>query len=83
MRGLADVSMVNFEPFLRGLAVQHGLVPDVVGKHAVRVRQIRRVYHLNLIIEYQSPSGCVLQRFRLIVNRRGIERIEPVRMLSR
>ncbi|MEN8192479.1 MAG: hypothetical protein ABFS12_06650 [Bacteroidota bacterium] len=38
----------------------------------------RRVYHVNLIIKYVEQKNTILHRFRLILTRNGIKRIEPV-----
>ena len=37
-----------------------------------------RVYHLNLILKYMLPSRLVYKRFRIVLNRKQIKRIEPV-----
>ncbi len=40
--------------------------------------QGERVYHLNLIIKYSSEKGSSYERYRIILNRDGIKRIEEV-----
>ncbi|MDD3627325.1 MAG: hypothetical protein PHV06_08405 [bacterium] len=37
-----------------------------------------RVYHLNLILKYSNTTSEKFKRFRIIMNRNGIKRIEPV-----
>ncbi|HDS09727.1 MAG TPA: hypothetical protein ENN73_05810 [Firmicutes bacterium] len=37
-----------------------------------------RVYHLNLILKYSSTINERYKRFRIIMNRNGIKRIERV-----
>jgi len=38
----------------------------------------RRVYHVNLIIKYVQQGKEIIHRFRLVLTRNGIKRIEPV-----
>jgi hypothetical protein len=38
----------------------------------------KRVYHLNLIIKYTSMLETTYKRFRIVLNREGIKRIEEV-----
>lgn len=37
-----------------------------------------RVYHLNLLLRYALPRKTVYKRFRIVLNRKRIKRIEPV-----
>ncbi len=78
IQGLADVTIVDLANMIRYLSVQSTTVPVVTGKKSVDVRTARRVYHLNLIIDYRSGHERRLERFRLILDRKGIKRIEPV-----
>ncbi|WP_455383259.1 hypothetical protein [Salinispira pacifica] len=78
IRGVADISIIDLGSFLRHLAAQSGLVPELNAKSSVKLRPVKRIYHLNLIVRMQSGSTVDLHRYRLIVNANGIERIEPV-----
>lgn len=42
----------------------------------------KRVYHLNLVIKYHSKSSTTYKRFRIVLNRDGIRRIEEVASLE-
>jgi hypothetical protein len=63
---------------LAHLTSQSTPIPRVTGKKSVDVREAQRVYHLNMIISQERGSTRILERFRLVVNRSGIKRIEPV-----
>ncbi len=78
IRGLADITIVDLANMVRHLAVQSTTVPIVTGKNAIEVRTAHRVYHLNLIVDYRSGVERRLERYRLILDRSGIKRIEPV-----
>ena len=78
IQGLADITIVDLANMVRYLAVQSTTVPVVTGKNAVEVRSAKRVYHLNLIVDYRAGGERRLERFRLILDRDGIKRIEPV-----
>lgn len=78
IRGLADITIVDLSPFLAHLSRQHGLVPVLTGEGEFRIHHVRRVYHLNLVIEFSDGERTLARRFRLVVDAGGIERVEPV-----
>lgn len=78
IEGLADISIIDLDPFFRHLSVQYGFVPTVRAGRKVDLHRVKRMYHLNLIVAYESPRESVARRFRLIVDARGIKRIEPI-----
>jgi hypothetical protein len=75
---VADINVLDLRPFLQNLGAQYGIVPLDEGKRQLRPRVVKRVYHLNIILEYESSTGTTLQRYRLIVDGEGIKRIESV-----
>lgn len=80
---VADINVVDIRPFLRHLNTQYGIVPRALvpgegSPQRIAPRVVQRVYHLTMIVEYDSPGGTILQRYRLIVHGRGIKRIESV-----
>ncbi len=40
--------------------------------------RVKRIYHLNLIVWYQGDDAAFIDRIRLIVDGKGIKRIEKV-----
>lgn len=78
IEGLADITMIDLSPFFRHLSSQFGLIPTVRDKRHVELHRVKRVYHLNMVVSYESPRETVARRFRLIVDARGIRRIEPI-----
>lgn len=76
--GVADITIIDLAGFLKHLAAQGGLVPVLSDKDAVTLHPVKRIYHLNLIVQMQSAGRSELHRYRLIVNANGIERVEPV-----
>lgn len=78
IEGLADTNIIDLSPFFRHLGAQYGLVPTITDKKHVQLRRVKRIYHLNMIVAYGSPREEVAGRFRLIVDARGIKRIEPI-----
>ncbi len=76
--GVADISIIDLGGFLRHLAAQGGLVPVPSDRGVMELYPVKRIYHLNLIVQMRSEVGTVLRRYRLIVNASGIERVEPV-----
>lgn len=78
VNGVADINIIDLQPFLQHLSAQYGLVPTIENKKRVRLHRVKRIYHLNLIVAYESPQGRIAGRFRLIVDAQGIKRIESV-----
>lgn len=78
IEGVADVNMIDLSPFFRHLSAQYGLVPTIQDKKHVGLRRVKRIYHLNMVIAYESPEENVARRFRLIVDAQGIKRVEPI-----
>lgn len=78
IHGVADINIIDLAPFLRHLTAQYGLIPTIPGKRRVQLKRVKRIYHLNLVVAYDSPEGEIVGRFRLIVDANGIKRVEPV-----
>lgn len=78
INSVADITTIDLRPFLRKLSAQYGMVPVVQGKRHVNPRIVKRIYHMNLLVEYASSSGATLERYRIIVDARGIKRVEHV-----
>lgn len=78
IRGLADITILNLSHLFQNLTVQTASIPVVVGKKAVEVISTKRVYHLNIIVCHRSSSRETRERFRLVVDRKGIKRIDAV-----
>jgi hypothetical protein len=75
--GIHDIVRFNLRRFFAGMdnpekklfVLKDGAAEPVTG---------RRVYHLNMILRFSSDNIDELRRFRLVVSRDGIERIEEV-----
>lgn len=82
IRGLADILILDLQPMLRHLASQSTSVPVVSGGELQRIEQAQRVYHLNLVADGTWRGERRVSRFRLVVDRDGIRRIEAVSTLE-
>ncbi len=79
IRGIADITIINIEPFLRALANQRYRIPFVEEDGGIVFDTVRRVYHLNVIVRYREHDGEeICSRRRLVVDGGGIRRIETV-----
>lgn len=78
IRGFAVILILDLEPLLHHLADQSSTVPTVSDGNLTGVRRVNRVYHLNLIVDNRWRGERRMSRFRLIVDRTGIRRVEPV-----
>lgn len=78
INSVADITIIDLRPFLRKLSAQYGMVPLVHDKRHVDAKMVKRIYHMNLLVEYVSSSGVTLERYRIIVDAKGIKRVEHV-----
>lgn len=44
----------------------------------MRKVQADRVYHINLVMQFESPDETVFKRYRLVLNKKGIKRVEEI-----
>lgn len=77
--GITDVMRFNLTSFTRMMddPERDLLYPTGNGVHYVKGH---RVYHLNLLINYISPTGTNFKRFRIVMNRQGIVRIDRIKI---
>ena len=68
VEGLNDIIRVNFSRYLQRMDNPRKPLWLSDG----------RVYHINLILEYGAGSSLELSRFRVVLNKDGIKRVEPV-----
>ena len=80
IEGLADVNIINLAPFFHHLSAQYGLVPTIRERSQVELKRVQRIYHLNMVVSYESAKESVARRFRLVVDADGIKRVEPISM---
>jgi hypothetical protein len=78
--GLNDIIRYDIHPYLRKMAdpVETRLLLD---QGELKVVSSNKVYHLNIISQYSSintPSEKLYKRMRVVLNRKGIVRIEYI-----
>lgn len=75
--GLSDVTRLNFHRF-----IQYMDDPEkdyiLVKKGEVFTKFASKVYHINLIQKYFTAEGVKYFRYRIVINRNGIKRIEKI-----
>ena len=82
--GLVDIMRFNFSRFLRHMdnPVKKIFLPD--GNGGITTANAKRVYHVNIIVRYgmkgQSDSYI---RFRIVLSRNGIKRINIFPVVTR
>jgi len=78
VKGIADINILSLRRILSSLSVQYRSVPIVSDGRISKVLPVKRIYHLNLIVWYQGDDDGFIERIRLIVDGKGIKRIEKV-----
>ncbi|MBD0852204.1 hypothetical protein [Maribacter arenosus] len=75
--GLTDITRLNFHRF-----IQYMDDPKkdyiLVKKGEVYMKAANKVYNINIIQKYYAEEGIEFSRYRVIMNRNGIKRIEKV-----
>ena len=75
--GINDIIRFNVQGFLRRMDDPTKEL-FIVDEDAFRPIKGTRVYHLNLILRLVHDGSCAYSRYRLILNREGIKRMEKV-----
>ena len=76
--GINDIVRIQMSPFLKKMdnPSQPAYILDDDGQMVTL--QCERDYFLNIVMQYNYDSTTVYKRFRIMVNRDGIKRIEPI-----
>ncbi|MFO7731721.1 MAG: hypothetical protein R6V86_13275 [Spirochaetia bacterium] len=82
IKGVADINIISVRRLLRYLTVQSREVPLVSEGHVKKIIPVKRIYHLTLVVVYQSDDTNFIERVRLVVDGKGIKRIEKVDTVS-
>ncbi|HUT24346.1 MAG TPA: hypothetical protein VM492_08400 [Sumerlaeia bacterium] len=77
IEGINDIMRFNVRRFLTRMddPKKPLFVADEEGYHAIRAR---RTYHVNLIIRFSAGGRSSYRRFRIVLSRSGIRRIDEV-----
>lgn len=75
--GLTDIWRVNMARFVRKMDNPKKPLFVLDGKD-YRKAKASKVYHINLVIRYVASHGEQYKRFRVVLNRSGIKRIEKI-----
>ncbi|MDZ7794453.1 MAG: hypothetical protein U5P10_12415 [Spirochaetia bacterium] len=78
IKGVADINIISVRRLLRYLTVQSREVPLVSEGYVKKIIPVKRIYHLNLVVWYQGDDTSFIERVRLVVDGKGIKRIEKV-----
>ena len=78
IKGIADINIISLRRLLRYLTVQRRDVPIVAEGKIKKLIPVKRIYHLNMVVCYQGDDTSFVDRVRLIVDGKGIKRIEEV-----
>ncbi|MFW5711933.1 MAG: hypothetical protein ACOCZA_08285 [Spirochaetota bacterium] len=82
IKGVADINIISLKRLLRYLTVQRREIPIVSSGRVQKLIPVKRIYHLNVIAWYQGDDAAFIDRIRLIVDGKGIKRIEKVDSLN-
>ncbi len=75
--GLTDIWRVNMARFVRKMDNPKKPL-FILDGDGYRKAKASKVYHINLVIKYVTSHGEQYKRFRIVLNRSGIKRIEKI-----
>ena len=75
--GINDISRFNIEKFLQKMDNPYKKLFVTQNDEFIKIKG-NRVYHLNMVIQYVMSNEVFYKRFRIVLNRSGIKRIEKV-----
>ena len=78
VRGITDITRYNIARMTRKMGNPKRYLFITDGKDYRRINA-RKVHHINFIIRYTSHDESYLKRFRLVMDRGGIRRIEEIK----
>jgi len=77
MDGIVDIIRFNVSKFTRQMG-EPSKELFIIDKDDYRKIKAERVYHLNMVLAYESADKVSYKRFRIVLNRQKIKRIETV-----
>ncbi|MGM0442446.1 MAG: hypothetical protein ACQEQC_08525 [Elusimicrobiota bacterium] len=77
INGINDIIRLNISRFLQKMDDPDKQLYTVKDKKHRRITG-QRVYHLNMVMKYMKDKDTTYKRFRIVLNRKGIKRIEEV-----
>ncbi|MBP5232339.1 MAG: hypothetical protein J6333_02925 [Planctomycetes bacterium] len=79
VRGVVDIMRFNVRRFLEKMDNPKKEIPMPAPDGGLCAVKAKRVYHVNVILRCHAPGQPdAWHRFRLVLNRNGIQRLEPI-----
>jgi len=75
--GINDILRFNISKFLNKMDNPNKPI-FLITSNGYKKKQAKRVYHLNLIIKYMAGHYIYYVRYRIILTRHGIKRVEKI-----
>lgn len=79
LNSIADITRINFSRFILNMDNSQKAYYYVKDNKIVKSKE-DRVYHLNIIQKFYTEDGVDFKRYRVVINRNGIKRIEKVKV---
>ena len=77
LNSIADITRINFSRFVINMDNPKKTYYYVKNNKIVKTEE-DRVYHINMIQKFYTEEGIEFKRYRIVINRDGIKRIEKV-----
>lgn len=73
--GITDITRFTILKFLEKMDESKEII-SLVNQNQREKIHAKKVYHINLVIKYTSSSGESIKKFRVVLDKKGIKRIE-------
>ncbi len=80
IRGVNDITYFNTSPLLMRMERPDTEIVFLNNKNELESFKSEKVYHINMILKYEYLKKTKLSKYRIILNRNGIKKVEKVKL---
>jgi hypothetical protein len=80
IRGVNDITYFNTSPLLMRMERPDTEIVFLNSRNELESFKSEKVYHINMILKYEYLKKTKLSKYRIILNRKGIKKVEKVKI---
>ena len=80
IRGVNDITYFNTSPLLMRMENPDTEIVFLNNKNELESFKSEKVYHINMILKYEYLNNTKLSKYRIVLNRNGIKKVEKVNL---
>ncbi|MCK5845836.1 MAG: hypothetical protein KAG84_00235 [Bacteroidales bacterium] len=82
IRGVNDITYFNTSPLLMRMEKPDTEVVFLNSDNEIESFKSEKVYHINMILKYEYLGKVMHSKYRIVLNRNGIKKVEKVQLLD-